>query len=533
MRSERKPFAVKQSMAYEFRFDPDQETTIRLGSKVACTYSEDAGGEVIEFDPMLGVLALKMTGKSGVPPDEFSIVEFDFVPSKPIIAGIRRFVEGWMKGEPPSQALVDLLYRRPPRITARADGAPLVDGQGNITDQAFEVIAAMDSTTLAIQGPPGSGKTYTAARVIARLLQRGKRVAVTSTGHAVILNLMNAVEGAKAEFPFEAPMLKVFNERDDIPADSAIRPIKDNKDVCDAIPDGAVLIGATAWGFCRDEVAGHFDYLFVDEAGQVALAMLVGIGACADNIVLLGDQMQLAQVTQGKHPPGVEASALTYLLQGHATIPPELGIFLPITWRMHPRINQFISDAVYEGRLKSHPNTARQRLHPSVEPIHRESGIVVLPVHHQDNAQASDEEADQVVAVVQSLAGCVVTTRENVERALDNVGDLLFVAPYNKQVRALQARLGPACKVGSVDRFQGQEAPVVVLSMCASSLEDAPRGAEFILNPNRLNVAISRAQTLAIVVASPGLFVSRCSSVEEMRLVNLFCRLVAYAGHEP
>ncbi len=529
-RTDRAPFAAQRSTAYEFRFNPEQDTTIRLGSKVACTYQEDARGEVIEFDADQGRLVLKLGGKAGVPPEQFSIVEFDFIASKGIIAGIRRFVEGWMRSDPPNQALVDLLYRRPPRIAGRESGTPLMADGGDLTAQTFEVVAAMDHTTLAIQGPPGSGKTWTAARVIARLLQQGKKIAVTSTGHKVIMNLMGAVEKARKEFPFEAPLLKVLGEDEVIPADSAIRPIKENKQIRDSLPDGPVLVGATAWGFCREEVTGAFDYLFVDEAGQVALAMLVGIGACADNIVLMGDQMQLAQVTKGVHPPGVEASALTYLLHGHATIPANLGIFLPITWRMHPRVNQFISDAVYEGRLASHPHTARQRIAPGAAPIRGESGIVVLPVIHQDdNAQASEEEVDQIAELITALAGRRVTNRENIERPIDAAIDLLFVAPYNRQVRALQARLGAAAKIGSVDKFQGQEAPVVIVSMCASSLDEAPRGATFLLNPNRLNVAISRAQTLAIVVASPGLLSTRGSSVEEMRLVNLFCRLVEYA----
>jgi uncharacterized protein len=531
-RTARAPWIDKQSTAYEFRFDPAQDTTIRLGSKIACTYNEGASGEVIEFNPAAGLVALKLSKKAGVPPEQFSIVEFEFINSIGIIAGIKRFVEGWMRDEPRSAALVDLLYRRPPRLSGRKPGERLIDEGADVVEQAYRAIAAMDRTTLAIQGPPGSGKTFTAARVIARLLQQGKRIAVTSTGHKVIMNLMKAVEKAGAEIPFDAPMLKVLGEDEELPAGSSIRGLKESKQIALSLPNGGVLIGATAWGFCRPENEGKFDYLFVDEAGQVALAMLVGIGACATNIVLMGDQMQLPQVTQGSHPPGVDSSALMYLLQGHATIPPDRGIFLPTTWRMHPRVNQFISDAIYEGRLHSHPHTARQRITPCADPIHCESGIVVLPVPHADNAQGSSEEVERVAEVIASLRGRQVTDREAKTRELDHVGDLLLVAPYNRQVRALQERLGQAARVGSVDKFQGQEAPVVLISMCASSLEDAPRGARFILNPNRLNVAISRAQTLAIVVASPRLIVSRCSSVEEMKLVNLFCRLVEYADGE-
>jgi uncharacterized protein len=529
-RTARPPFPEKNSLGYEFSFDPRQDTTIRLKSRVVCSYNEKAKVDVIAFDPDRGLIALKFGPSVPPPPDEISIVEFEFISSDNIVDGIYRFVQGWMKGKPSSPALVDLLYRRVPRIRGRNGGEPLIDEGADVTAQAFEVIAAMDRTALAIQGPPGSGKTYTAARVIARLLQQGKRIAVTSTGHRVILNLMEAVEKARADLPFDAPLFKVLKDGEKLPAGSSIRPIRENKQVVTSLPAGGALVGTTAWGFSRPELEGKFDYLFVDEAGQVALAMLVGIGACASNIVLMGDQMQLAQVTQGVHPAGVEASALTYLLQGHATIPRDLGIFLPITWRMHPRINRFISDAVYEGRLHSHPDTARQRIVPCADPIPCEHGIVMLPVSHEcDNDQWSREEIGRVAHLFASLDRRMVTGRDYAERPLDRLGDLLFVAPYNRQVRALQEQLGAGAKVGSVDKFQGQEAPVVVISMCASSLEYASRGAQFILNPNRLNVALSRAQTLAVVVVSDRLIGSRCSSVAEMKLMNLFCRLVEYA----
>ncbi|HWA14926.1 MAG TPA: AAA domain-containing protein, partial [Gemmatimonadales bacterium] len=528
-RTDRPGFAVKRSMGYEYSFDPEQDTEIRLNSTVTPVHDEDISLTVIEFDQKAGRIAFKFGPSAGPPPETMSVVQREIILGTSITKGIIRFVQGWMRDDPPNQAVVDLLHRRPPRIAGIERGQPLIDEQGDVTAQTIALVAAMDRATLAIQGPPGSGKTYTAGRVIASLLAAGKRVAVTSTGHTVILNLMEAVEEARAHIPFDAPLFKAGGKQEAIPAGSSIRWIEKNEQVAEALPAGAALVGATAWGFCREELIDEFDYLFVDEAGQVALATIVGIGACADNIVLLGDQMQLAQVTQGKHPPGVEVSALTYLLQGHATIPPELGVFLPRTWRMHPRVNQFISNAVYEGRLHSHPHTSRQKIAPCAEPIHCENGIVVLPVPHSDNAQDSEEEVRQIEAVIASLRGRRVTDRENVERDLDVLGDLLFVAPYNRQVRALQARLGAGAKVGSVDKFQGQEAPAVVISMCASSLDDAPRGARFILNPNRLNVAISRAKTLAIVVASPRLIVSRCSSVEEMKLVNLFCRLVDYA----
>jgi uncharacterized protein len=211
-------------------------------------------------------------------------------------------------------------------------------------------------------------------------------------------------------------------------------------------------------------------------------------------------------------------------------VPQDRGIFLGETRRMHPDVCRFISDAVYEGRLGTIAATARHRVLRSSDTrlVTAETGIVWAPVEHDGCAQSSEEECDTIVAIVKELLGRRVVDRNGVERAM-TVDDILIVAPFNLQVRCLRDRLDPRIRIGSVDKFQGQEAPVVIVSLCASTLEEAPRGAEFLLSPNRLNVAVSRAEALAIVVGSPELMNVRCRSVEEMRLVNLLCHLVQYA----
>jgi uncharacterized protein len=289
-------------------------------------------------------------------------------------------------------------------------------------------------------------------------------------------------------------------------------------------------VGGTAWVFSRPELAGAFDHLFSDEAGQVSLANAVAVGQSARNLVLVGDQMQLAQVTQGHHPGETGLSCLEYYLDVHSTVPEDLGIFLAETRRMHPDVCRFISDAVYDTRLGSIPETARHRVlrAPDISLVPAETGIVWHPVEHDGNRQSSDEECDAIVALVDELLRRRVVDGEGVERDM-NEGDILIVAPLNVQVRCLRKRLDPRIRIGSVDKFQGQEAPVVIVSLCSSTLEEAPRGASFLLSPNRLNVAVSRAQALAIVVGCPELMDVRCRSVEEMRLVNLLCHLVQYA----
>jgi uncharacterized protein len=240
--------------------------------------------------------------------------------------------------------------------------------------------------------------------------------------------------------------------------------------------------------------------------------------------------MQLAQVTQGSHPGDTGLSCLEYLLDDQATVPPHLGIFLEESRRMHPDVCRFISDAVYESRLVSAAATERHRVirGPADAVVPAESGIVWVPVAHDGCAQSSEEECDAIEDIVEELLGRRVVDRRGVERAM-TPDDILVVAPFNLQVRCLRSRLDERIRIGSVDKFQGQEAPVVIVSLCASTLEEAPRGASFLLSPNRLNVAVSRAEALAIVVGCPDLMDVRCRTIEEMRLVNMLCHLVQYA----
>jgi superfamily I DNA and/or RNA helicase len=296
---------------------------------------------------------------------------------------------------------------------------------------------------------------------------------------------------------------------------------------------GPVLVGGTAWVFSRPELAGAFDYLFVDEAGQVSLANAVAVGQCARNLILVGDQMQLAQPTQGSHPGETGLSCLEYVLQGHATIPPDMGVFLGTSRRMHPDVCRFISDALYDGRLGSTPETARHRIvrGPETRLVAAETGVVWVPVTHDGCSQSSDEECDSIVAIVGELLAREVVGGDGATRRM-TLDDILIVAPFNMQVRCLEERLGAGARIGSVDKFQGQEAAVVIVSLCSSTLDESPRGAAFLLSPNRLNVAVSRAQALAIVVGCPELLETRCRSVEEMALVNLLCHLVQYAEEQ-
>jgi uncharacterized protein len=272
------------------------------------------------------------------------------------------------------------------------------------------------------------------------------------------------------------------------------------------------------------------DYLFVDEAGQVALADALAVGTAARNLVLLGDPLQLAQVSQGVHPDNAGASILEHLLDDDATIPPERGLFLDRSRRMHPDVCDFISQVVYAGRLSSIDECASQSIESGGGLTG--TGLRYLPVEHEGNARSSPEEADVIAnAIAAMLDGGRFTDQDRETREL-TLDDILVVTPYNAQVRCLRERLPDGARVGTVDKFQGQEAPVVFFSMATSSGAEIPRNVEFLFSRNRLNVAISRAQCLAVLVASPELLHIRCRNVDQLRMVSALCRLVELAEEQ-
>jgi len=283
----------------------------------------------------------------------------------------------------------------------------------------------------------------------------------------------------------------------------------------------AHVVGGTAFFFSRPECEQTLDWLFVDEAGQVSLANMVAMSRAARNIVLVGDPRQLPQVIQGAHPAPANLSCLEWILADHATVSPDRGIFLPVSRRMHPTVCRFISDQVYEGRLTSHPDNSAQAIIGTRFP---EAGAFWVPVAHEGNAQVSNEEVAAIEAAVADLLQGKWTERDGTRRAVCE-DDLIVVAPYNAQVNALREALPTGIRVGTVDKFQGQEAPVCLVSMTASSAEETPRGMDFLFSLNRINVAVSRAKALALVFGAPRLRETRCETVEQMRLVNTLCAL--------
>lgn len=419
----------------------------------------------------------------------------------------------------------DLLLSRPPRLRV---GRFRMRKEEAAVEFATRIAPDLHGTVLAIQGPPGAGKTFTGARMICELVRRGLRVGVTAVSHKVIRNLLDGVLNEVARSGGSVSCVHKVGAKSE--TSSEVAEIEDNGVVLDRLRSGGARVaGGTAWLWARPEAASAVDVLFVDEAGQMSLANVLAVSQAAKSVVLLGDPQQLEQPQQGTHPEGTDVSALEHILQGHKTIPAERGIFLPETWRLAPSTCSFTSEVFYEGRLRSRPGLENQMLRGA--PPFEGAGLWVVAVAHEGNQNSSLEEVEAVDRVVSLLLreGSGWIDRDSVSRSM-TPSDILVVAPYNAHVALLGERLAPrAVRVGTVDRFQGQQAPVVIYSMATSTPEDAPHGMEFLYSLNRLNVATSRAQCACILVASPRLFEPECKSPRQMQLANALCRYVELA----
>ncbi|AHH99448.1 TM0106 family RecB-like putative nuclease [Kutzneria viridogrisea] len=430
-------------------------------------------------------------------------------PKDEAVADLARLVVDALP-ELPAHPGVDLLRRTPPRLRG---GRPLPEPGEDLVSTVIETVDALDGSALAVQGPPGAGKTYLAGKLIAHLVRTGRTVAVTSTSHKAVENVLSAAKASAPELPCAKRPKKAADPK--LPWDQP----KDNNGLARwrAEHDRGHLVGGTAWTFANAALrAEPFDVLVIDEAGQFALADALAVSMCARNLVLLGDPQQLPQVVQGTHPAGAEASALGHVIGDADVIPAELGYFLDQSRRMHPAVCEPVSLLSYAGLLHAHQTAAQRGVHGVA------AGLYLSEVDHRGNTTRSVEEAEEVVRIVSELHGRKWTDGDSTREL--GPADILVVAPYNLQARVVTRALERAgfgeVRVGTVDRFQGQEAPVVIATMTSSAAVDLPRGLDFLLSRNRLNVALSRAQAVAVLVCSPRLVQADIRSVDQMRLVS-------------
>lgn len=407
----------------------------------------------------------------------------------------------------PDGAAVDLLRRRPPRLVDGGALPGLGDERAGGLDLEAAVHAAilgLDHSYLAVQGPPGTGKTHVGSHVVAKLVGAGWRVGVVAQSHAAVENMLRAVVD-KAGVPVEQVAKK---QRAKGTASDAAPPWQEMTSTqladCAASSSGGCVVGGTAWDFAHERWPDDgLDLLVIDEAGQFSLADTIAVSRSAQRLLLLGDPQQLPQVSQGRHPEPVDGSALAWLAAGGSVLPDGLGYLLPESWRMHPTVCAAISELSYAGRLSANPVTTTRSL-DGVTP-----GVVHVPVVHEGHSTSSPEEAAEVVRQVQAVVGRTWTPGGGRPARPLRPDDVVVVAAYNAQVHvvrgALRAAGLSAVPVGTVDMFQGREAPVAILTLAASTPDDVSRGMGFLLSRNRVNVAVSRAQWRAVVISSPRL----------------------------
>ena len=436
-------------------------------------------------------------------------------------------------------ASTDLLFRRAPRLKKSASNAKNTENAENLpsevdfsgsdlptVDAVHAAVRALDRSYVAVQGPPGAGKTFLASHVIARLVAEGAKVGVVAQSHAVIENLMSACCAREGFDVSRAVRLRGKSVTPDAPwaevSDSELTELISG--------EGGLLFGGTVWDYVSERrvPAGSLDVLVVDEAGQFSLTNTVAAARAARSVLLLGDPQQLPQVSTGVHPYPVDVSALGWLSNGAAALDPRFGYFLGESWRMDSALCERVSWLSYDGALASAAATAGRTLQ-GVAP-----GVVSYPVEHAGCSVRSVQEAQAVVDCVRELLGREWVPAAGAEPRPLAAEDCIVVAAYNAQVDCVREALiaagladssGAGVRVGTVDKFQGQEAAVVLVSL-ASSRVDSGRGAGFVLSPNRLNVAVSRGQWQAVLVHSPWVARSVPQDVEEVLALSGFAGLV-------
>ena len=544
---------VKRSVIHRYRYPPQQVAFRPKKDLRTSAVEKGRWGQLVAMDRDARTIDVKKSKHAEMHATTVFVHEvFEAKEQKESLYRLGEWVasssDGGVDADGPYRAARDLLLGRPPRLvdgaslgpvgsSGAADGGSLAptssspNGGEDLLACARRLALQLDHGVLPIQGPPGSGKTYTGARMIIDLVRAGKNVGITANSHKVMRNLTLAAlrAGAEEGVSFKCVHQVSPDRFDDTPGE--IEETRDNAAVLRKLETGEVSVAVgTAWLWSREEMAESVDVLFVDEAGQLKLTNAVAVAPCASSVVLLGDPQQLDQPLKGAQPEGTEVSALEHILGGEAVMPPDRGLFLAETYRLAPEICGFTSEAFYQSELASVDAASAHRLHG--DGAFAGAGLFFEAVSHHGNRNHSPEEVERVCSIVSELVGGGYSWCADSEGgsprplALD---DIVIVAPYNVHVTALQEALPDGARVGTVDKFQGQEAPVAIYSLATSSPEDAPRGMEFLYSLNRLNVATSRAKAVCILVASPTLLEAECRTPRQMQLANAFCRYVENA----
>jgi len=504
---------------YKYRF-PTQEIGIDVGAEIHEVNGDKLGDlEEILVDEQTVVISQD----PGITPSfVHAINKFrSRVLEDALVATIEDFKVNGIANNARQKAASDLLLRQHPNLDGFEGGEQLIKQATKLIEESIEIAFSMQETVLAIQGPPGTGKTFIGAKIVLELIKSGKRVGVTAVSHKVIRNFLEKVYEFAKEENIENKISFVHKTTPSENSPPWIAEIEDNTKAINCIQSGSIL-GATTYLWANNLATEKLDYLIVDEAGQMSLANVIAATRSAKNLILIGDPQQLEQPQKGAHPEGADVAALTYLMDGKQTIPLDMGIFLGITHRLHPDITNFTSEVFYENRLTSKPELKNLSIEGDTK--FAGTGLFYVPVNHTGRQTNSPEEVEAIKGIAEGfIRNKVQWMNRKGEKTLLTKKDILIVAPYNSQVKALIRAL-PDFRIGTVDKFQGQEAAIVIYSVTCSTAEDAPRGMGFLYSPNRLNVATSRAQCICILVGNKQIFEADCRNTEQMKWVNGFCR---------
>lgn len=510
----------KQSVVDTYTF-PSQECELRIGNQIKTEEGANAG-VIVEIDEINNVLKLKK-GPSIKDNHPTTIIKFENISTKDKEESVIQFAQwvvenGFINDLPNYRVARYLLLNTVPELVE-----PLNE-TFDLVEKSIDWSSKLVSSYLPIQGPPGAGKSYTGSHTIFELIKKGYKVGITALSHKVIINLLEKVHQLAERDGFD---LKIIYKGG--AGDNDVYPwtvAKDTKSIVERLNNYHIIAG-TSFMWSNENLKDTLDYLIIDEAGQFSLIDTLVVAQTTKNIVLLGDHQQLKQPIKGVHPEGTDVSALEHILEGKKTIPADKGIFLAKSWRMHPEVCAFDSEMFYESRLQSVENLEHQRIEGNT--MFAGAGLFFKPIVHEGNSNLAIEEIDEIERIVQDLTkGDVYYYDADQVKHIVTKKHIKVISPYNSNVFELQKRITDIA-IGTVDKFQGQEAPIIIYSLCSSSPEDAPRGMEFLYSPNRFNVAVSRAKAAFIMIGSPKIFEPDCKSPEQIKLANPFCRFMELA----
>lgn len=499
----------------------NQENEIRSGNKVKLG-NEKTLGEVIEIDEINNIVKLRK-GPSIKDTHPNTIIKFEQFSTKDKEETLIHFAE-WIVANGFENSLNEYKVTRDLLLNNLPNLSQPLNQNTDLLEKSIDWASKLDFSYLPIQGPPGSGKSFTGSHMVLELIKKGKKIGITALSHKVIINLLDKVKKLANSQGFDLQIIYKGSTNDvgDYPWD-----IAKNVDTIVTNISKYQVIAGTSFMWCNKKLKNSIDYLIIDEAGQFALIDTLVVSQASKNIIFLGDHQQLKQPMKGVHPDGTDVSALEHLLEEKKTISEEKGVFLEKTWRMHPTICSFDSEMFYESRLKSVEGLEKQRIEGNTE--FQGSGLFYKAITHEGNSNFSLEEIDAIEKITIELTkGDVFWFDDKNDKKILQDSNIKIITPYNSSVFELQKRI-PNIEIGTVDKFQGQEAAVIIYSLASSSPEDAPRGMDFLYSPNRFNVAVSRAKAIFIMVGSSKIFEPDCKSPEQIKLANPFCRFIELA----